>query len=255
MVLYQRMLELIKGIDMRIHAFPHAPWRNGACLSLLCAALLLQGCSDDSDPYAELDSRFPEGRPGIASVEERANDRSYQQQMIAASKAFAARSDAVATAKKATEAYVKVISETWKKNYHAEQVPAAMLAQRLAEDDHYKELLKAQQEAEAACEQLRTANMKLIRDRMNAPVVAYETMAAAADAAAQKAGKPTRQQLAAQKAQVEQKQKIATARQDLSSRQQLSNGAASAPSAVPPMTAEQLKAKALGQSKKSNSNL
>ena len=166
------------------------------CVITLCGCVLFAGCGKDeapapADPYAALDARFPEGIPGAASTQERAQDAEYLAKINAAAQEMAALQRAAAEADRALEAFraqqVKAMTEKLGK------APSeAMVADQLSKKAYYQELLAAQQAAAEALEAKRKANQELIRQRMWANVEAYKAMKAEADAAAKAAGLPVR---------------------------------------------------------------
>lgn len=177
---------------MRNGRFPHAAKRFAACLAFLLGALIFQGCGkDDPEPYAELDRRFPEGRPGIADVEERAQDAAYMARLRVAAGEFAHLSQAAQKAASAADHFRGQLAAALAKRIGREP-PAAMLEAELAKNDHYQGLLKAQREAEAALAEKRRENEAAIRARMNAGRDAYDALRAEADAKARAAGLPVR---------------------------------------------------------------
>lgn len=177
---------------MRNGRFPHMAKRLAACVAFLFGALIFQGCGkDEPEPYAALDGRFPEGRPGLADVAERTQDAEYMARLRERAGEFAASSQAAAKAKSAAEHFRGQLVAALAKRVKREP-PAAMVGQELAKNDHYQALLKAQREAEAALEAKRRENVAAIRARMTAGRDAYDALRAEADAKAKAAGLPVR---------------------------------------------------------------
>ncbi|MGN0885850.1 MAG: hypothetical protein ACI4RT_02510 [Candidatus Spyradenecus sp.] len=158
--------------------------------------MIFAGCGKDdappaADPYAQLDARFPEGYPGAASTQERAQDKEYLAKIDAAAKEMIALQRAAEEAKQACENFrtqiVKAMTEKLGK------APSeAMIADQLSKKAYYQELLAAQQATAEAVEAKRKANQAMVRQRMLANIEAYKAMKAEADAAAQAAGLPVR---------------------------------------------------------------
>lgn len=184
--------------------------QRGASLSLcfitLCVCALCVGCGKEeapagSNPYAELDARFPEGLPAAASTQERAQDTEYLAKINSAAREMAELQRAAASAQREVENFraqiVKAMTERLGK------APSeAMVEEQLAKKAYYQELLAAQKAAEEAVAAKRQANQELVRARMVANIEAYQTMKAEADAKAAAAGLPVRG--APQPAQAEQ---------------------------------------------------
>ena len=166
------------------------------CGIMLCSCVIFAGCGKDetpaaADPYAQLDARFPEGYPGAASTQERAQDKEYLAKIDAAAQEMNALQREAAVAKQACESFraqvVKAMTEKLGK------APSeAMIADQLSKKAYYQELLAAQQSTAEAVEAKRQANQAMIRQRMLANIEAYKAMKAEADAAAQAAGLPVR---------------------------------------------------------------
>ncbi len=177
---------------MRNERPPHTAQRLAACVAFLFGALIFQGCGkDEPEPYAELDWRFPEGRPALADVAERAQDAEYMARLRVAADEFTRLSQAAAKAKSAADHFKGQLTAALAKRVGREP-PAAMLEAELAKNDHYQGLLKAQREAEAALLAKRRENEAAIRARMTADRDAYDALRAEADARAKAAGLPTR---------------------------------------------------------------
>ncbi len=185
---------------MRNESPPHTAKRFAVCLAFILGALIFQGCGEDEPkPYADLDERFPEGRPGITGVAERAQDAEYLAQVRSGAAEFVQLSQAAASARSAAEHFKEQLVKGLEKRLGHEP-SLGVVADTLAKNDHYQQLLKAQQEAEAAMEAKRLANVALIRARMSAERDAYDALRAEADARAKAAGLPTRAEEEAQKA-------------------------------------------------------
>lgn len=191
---------------MRDGCSPHTARRFAACVAFLFGALIFQGCGEDeSKPYEALDRQFPEGRPGLADVETRTQDKQYMTQLQAAANDFVRLSQAAAKAKSAADHFRGQLVTALKKRMGNRELPAALIEAELAKNDHYNVLLKAQREAEAAVEAKRLENVAAIRARMTAEQKAYDALRAKADAEAKAAGLPTRAEREAEKAKSEAK--------------------------------------------------
>lgn len=197
---------------MRNRRFPHTAKRFAACVVCLLGALIFQGCGkDESEPYAELDKRFPEGRPGVADVAERTQDAEYMARLRQRAGEFTALSQAAAKAKATAEHFRAQLVAALAKRVKREP-PPAMVEQELAKNDHYQALLKAQREAEAAVEAKRRENGEAIRARMRAGQAAYDALRAEADAKAKAAGLPTRAEREAKAAETKAKERVLPAK-------------------------------------------
>lgn len=148
------------------------------------------------NPYAALDERFPEGRPGVAGVAERAQDSQYQAKISAAGKNLLAAQQQVEAARQAVEHYRGELQRILAAQM-GKPVPDVLLARELEKNEHYLKLVAAAEAAEQALEATRAANKALIRERMMAPQVAYDEMKAQADEAARAAGVAVREGKAA----------------------------------------------------------
>lgn len=164
-------------------------------MSTLCllGTLILQGCEEkEPSPYAELDAKYPEGRPGIADVDARTQDTAYMAKLSAGAKEISILQAAVAKAEKEAEFFKGQLL-----NLLAQRVgktpPQALQDAELEKNDHYQELLAKVEAARAAVTAQIAANRKMIRERMWADVTAYDAMRAEADAKAKAAGLPVRE--------------------------------------------------------------
>ena len=185
------------------------------CVITLCVSVLFVGCGKDkepakADPYAELDARFPKGRPLAASTQERAQDEEYLAKVSAAAREMQEIQRVAVAAKREVENFraqiVKAMAERLGK-----EPSEAMIEDQLSKKAYYQQLLAAQKEAEAAVEAKRQANQELIRARMWADVEAYKAMKAEADAKAVAAGIPPRFSREAAKAEAKAKREAAKA--------------------------------------------
>lgn len=206
----------------------------GVALGVLSlGSLILCGCGgDDSEPYAELDKRFPEGRPGVADVETRMKDAAYVAQISDAASDISRLTAAAEKAKREVELHRETKRAALAKRLKAEPRDA-VLADALAKDAHYQALLKAAAEAEAAIEAKKQANIAMIRQRIYADQTAYDALRAEADAKAKKAGLPTRTEQQV-KAAAEQLEKDQAAKATDTKAATAAPAAPAAPSEVPP---------------------
>ncbi len=177
---------------MCLARIPQAVLKCAVCALVVVGALCFQGCEKEKpQPYAELDAKFPKGRPEIAGVEERGRDAAYQERIKEGAKQFAKLSTQAVAAREKADAFGGELTKLLKKRLGTEP-PQALIDAELAKNEHYQRLLKVAQEAEAKAESQRQANTQVIRDRMWEPVREYERMKAEADAQAKAAGLPVR---------------------------------------------------------------
>lgn len=186
---------------MRRVLLPQAALGFAACVLSLWCLVSFVGCEKAQEapsapaqnPYAALDERFPEGRPGIADVAERAKDEQYQAKISAAGKNLLAAQQRVEVARQEAEHY----HEEMRRNLSQQMgrpVPDVLLQRELEKNEHYLKLVAAVKAAEQALEATRAENKALIRERMRAPQEAYDEMKAQADAAARAAGVAVREE-------------------------------------------------------------
>lgn len=182
---------------MRKFALSQVAGSLAICLITLSVAICCGGCSEEAPPpkpsaYAALDSRFPEGRPGIASTQVRAKDAEYLARIAAAAEELSALQGALARAKAARERYREQVAKMLSVRM-GEEPPEVLLEAKLAKDAYYTQLQRAEADAAAAAEAKRVANQELIRARMWADQKAYDAMRLQADEAARAAGEAVRQ--------------------------------------------------------------
>ena len=177
---------------MREAWLPHVARRLAACALFAFSVVLYQGCSDaPEDPYAALDAKFPAGRPPLADAQTRAQDADYQKKIQEGGRRYLTLNAAAEKAEHEADRFRTVYREALTKRM--KQDPSeAILEAELAKHAHYQGLLKAAEEARAAAEAQRQANMKAIRDRTYADARAYDALRAEADEAARKAERPRR---------------------------------------------------------------
>ncbi len=178
---------------MRIFPLPHAWTRVLACLIFtICSGLFLAGCGCDAppeDPMAELRAAFPEGRPEPAGVKERMADPAYKEKISEGATLFMAKSAVVAQAREAAEARAKAIADGLKAANPEADVAPETLEAALAADAGYQALLESLKQAEAEAEQVRQANMALIREKSTARQREYDALRAKLEAEAKPAQK------------------------------------------------------------------
>ncbi len=171
---------------------PQAVLKCAVCALIAVCSLCFQGCEkEEPQPYAELDAKFPEGRPQIADVEERGRDQAYQERIKEGARQVAKLSTQAVAAREKADAFGGELTKLLEKRLGTKP-PQALIDAELSKNEHYQRLLKAAQEAEAAAESQRQANTQLIRDRIWEPVREYERLKAQADAQAKAAGLPVR---------------------------------------------------------------
>ena len=204
---------------MRSWTLPQAAKQIAVCLLGVFGTLIFQGCKDDApQPYAELDARFPEGRPGLADTDARAQDAAYQAALTAAAKELSGLQQTASAARAEAERFGKTLTEQLSARV-GKTPPAKLVAAELETNEHYQKLLKTAEAAEAAVRAKQQENQKLIRDRMWADANAYDRMKAQADEQARQAGvavrnsaEAARQQAQTAKAQARQAAAEAKAR-------------------------------------------
>ncbi len=175
---------------MRSACFPDAARRVAACALLAVGALILQGCGEDpapADPYAELDARYPAGRPGLVDAQTRAKDAAYVSEIRRLGQARIAADQAAQKAEEAVARfradYAKSVSKRLGK-----EAPKDYLEAALSHHAHFQALLKAAEEARAAAAQAQETVAQAIRDKQNAERRAYDELRAEADRRAVAAG-------------------------------------------------------------------
>lgn len=175
---------------MRSACLPHAARRSAACALLALGALVLQGCGEDpapADPYAELDARYPGGRPGIVDAQTRAKDAAYLSEIQRLGQARVAAEEAAARAEEAVARFRADYARSVSKRL-GKEAPADYLEAALAHHAHFQSLLKAAEEARVAAEEAREAVAAAIRDKQDSARRAYDGLRAEADRAAVAAG-------------------------------------------------------------------
>lgn len=179
---------------------PRAASIGAACLLLSFGALCLQGCKPSEEPketsaserlYAELDARFPEGRPGVTPAAKRMEDPDYRQALREATEARVSAANEVARAQEEITrfraAYAKGMTSPEGVGPTDEALDAA-----LVDHAHYQKLLADAKAAQAKAEEQQVAARETIRERMRREQTEYDTLKAKADAVAKAEGKPIR---------------------------------------------------------------
>jgi hypothetical protein len=189
---------------MRKFILPHTARWVAVCFGCIVGSLIFQGCSDNStpvqtDPYAALDEAFPEGRKEATSPAKRAQNLEYMAKINAGAENFSALSNDVAAIDAEIESVRKQIAAALSKRM-GEDVPDVLLEEELQKLQIYRELTARRAEAVAARDAQKAANIKLIREEMNAGFAKYDAMRAEADAKARAAGLPVRGEQEATKA-------------------------------------------------------
>lgn len=160
----------------------------------LLGTLILQGCSEsEPSPYAELDEKYPEGRPGIASVETRTQDAAYMAKVSEGIKELSRLQAVAAKATEEAEFFKKQLIDLLAQRVGEEKPHPALIEAELEKDHHYQKLLKKAEAAKAAVLAQQAAGRQLIRERMWADAAAYDAMRAEADAKAKAAGLSVRE--------------------------------------------------------------
>lgn len=194
---------------MRIARLPHVAKRVAACALFAFGALILQGCGDDAesaatpaegtaqpttskpDPYAELDAKFPEGRPKSPTVAERGQDPEYVKALAALPDERVRLSQARAAAQAKVDAFrAQYAKDATRRFGHApteEDLDASLI-----NNDHYQTLVKAVDDAQAELDAYIAKARALINEKRFGEVKAYDALRREADAAAVAAGLPLR---------------------------------------------------------------
>ena len=194
---------------MRLAQLPHVAKGIAACALFAFGTLILQGCGDDPesaaapaegaaqpsapapDPYAELDAKFPEGRPKTLSVAERGQDSEY----LAALQAIRIEGTRLSQAVTAAQAQVDAFRAQYAKDAlrrFGRQPTEEDLDASLANHAHYQGLVKALADAQAAVDANRAQARKLINAKRLGRTPEYDALRRKADAAALAAGIPLR---------------------------------------------------------------
>lgn len=194
---------------MRIARLPHVAKRVAACALFAFGTLILQGCGDEPesaaapaegsaqptastpDPYAELDAKFPEGRPKSPTVAERGQDPEYVKALAALPDERVRLSQARAAAQAKVDAfraqYAKDAVRRFGRAPTEEDLDASLI-----NNDHYQKLVKAVEDAQAELDAYTAKARALINEKRFGEVKAYEALRREADAAAVAAGLPLR---------------------------------------------------------------
>ncbi len=207
---------------MRMAWCLHAVRRVTVCSLLVLGSLILWGCGEDASVsdaasgasdggvssgaselsgeallaaqapfYVAVDAAFPDGKPGLTSVEERAGDAAYNAHRAELRAQKAELEAAAKQARLAADAYRELQLEILWKNLGEAPLPEVLEA-RLAQDDHYQGLVRKAEAAEAAVSAKQAELAEVIQARRYADVARYTELKAAADAAAVAAGLPAR---------------------------------------------------------------
>lgn len=194
---------------MRIARLPHVAKRVAACALFAFGTLILQGCGDEPesaaapaegsaqpttptpDPYAELDAKFPNGRPKPSTVAERGQDSDYVKKLSALPAERVRLSQAVAAAQAEVDRFrAQYAKDATRRFGHApteEDLDAS-----LANNAHYQKLVKAVTDAQAALDAYTVKVSQLINEKRFGEAKAYDALRREADAAAVAAGLPLR---------------------------------------------------------------
>ena len=194
---------------MRIARLPHVAKRVAACALFAFGTLILQGCGDEPesaaapaegsaqpttptpDPYAELDAKFPNGRPKPSTVAERGQDSDYVKKLSALPAERVRLSQAVAAAQAEVDRFrAQYAKDATRRFGHAPS--EADLDASLANHAHYQKLAQALADAQAAVAANRAKARALINEKRFGQTQAYDALRREADAAALAAGVPLR---------------------------------------------------------------
>lgn len=194
---------------MRIARLPHAAKRVAACALFAFGALILQGCGDEPesaaapaegsaqpttptpDPYAELDAKFPEGRPKSPTVAERGQDPEYVKALAALPDERVRLSQARAAAQAKVDAFRAQYAKDAVRRFGREPTEEDLDAS-LINNAHYQTLVKAVDDAQAELDAYTAKARALINEKRFGEVKAYDALRREADAAAVAAGLPLR---------------------------------------------------------------
>ncbi len=145
--------------------------------------------------YAELDAAYPDGMPGLTTVEERVNDEAYNAERATLRAQKTALQKTAEEARKVADHYKANQIEMLRTKLGAEPFPE-VVEERLARDEYYKELVAKVTAAEAAVAAKQAELAAVIRARRYADITHYQELKAAADSAVQAAGLPVRTEAA-----------------------------------------------------------
>lgn len=179
---------------------PHAASIPAVCVLLCLGALCLQGCGPDDASskkseserlYAELDERFPEGRPGVTSGAKRMEDADYLKNLEASGSERVRLANEVAAAEQEVRRFRTAFAQGMKTPEGALPDDAALDA-ALANHAHYQKLLADLNAAQAKSTEQQKRVRATIRERMFREQKEYDTLKAQADAAAKAEGQLVR---------------------------------------------------------------
>ena len=194
---------------MRIARLPHVAKRVAACALFAFGTLILQGCGDEPesaaapaegsaqpttptpDPYAELDAKFPEGRPKSPTVAERGQDPEYVKALAALPDERVRLSQARAAAQAKVDAFRAQYAKDAVRRFGREPTEEDLDAS-LINNAHYQTLVKAVDDAQAELDAYTAKARALINEKRFGEVKAYDALRREADAAAVAAGLPLR---------------------------------------------------------------
>lgn len=194
---------------MRIARLPHVAKRVAACALFAFGTLILQGCGDEPesaaapaegsaqpttptpDPYAELDAKFPEGRPKSPTVAERGQDPEYVKALAALPDERVRLSQARAAAQAKVDAFRAQYAKDAVRRFGREPTEEDLDAS-LINNAHYQTLVKAVDDAQTELDAYIAKARALINEKRFGEVKAYDALRREADAAAVAAGLPLR---------------------------------------------------------------
>ena len=194
---------------MRIARLPHVAKRVAACALFAFGTLILQGCGDEPesaatpaegtaqpttptpDPYAELDAKFPEGRPKSPTVAERGQDPEYVKALAALPDERVRLSQARAAAQAKVDAFRAQYAKDAVRRFGREPTEEDLDAS-LINNAHYQTLVKAVDDAQAELDAYTAKARALINEKRFGEAQAYDALRREADAAAVAAGLPLR---------------------------------------------------------------
>lgn len=194
----------------------HVLSRGIACLLFVFGSLILQGCGDNSPPeaetqkdstttsadglvarekyYADLDAKYPQGRPALTTGDERVKDEAYKAELKQLGNERTKAADAYAAAQKAADDYRALLVKNWTAAVEARgmKVSQSLINEKLAQHAHYQSLLKAVAEAEEANRKATGRVYQRIQQQTHAAQKEYDQMLSTVEAQVKEAGLPTR---------------------------------------------------------------
>lgn len=186
------------------------------CLFIVFGSLIFQGCGENAPPgveetktpktinadtlaarekyYADLDAKYPNGRPPMADYKERAKDEAYldELQQLGIERVRAAK--ALEAAEKALSDYRTLLVKTWTEEYTSKgaKLNDRIIELRLDSHAHYQTLLKNVETERQNVDALRKRVSGRIHQQTVAPQREYDQMLLSVETQVKEAGLPPR---------------------------------------------------------------